>query len=338
MTDSEGIVKLTASTQIFNRDALVLDPVQEVDRIVQFLQENVYHQLHRQGGVVGISGGIDSSLVLALSARAFGPERVIGILMPEGESSPESAELAHKLADRYGVKTVTEDITTALSGFGCYERRNEAIQRIFPDYQPGWKAKITLPGNLLEKASLNIFRLTVTDFQGQEFSKRLPLQEYSQIVAASNFKQRTRMSMLYYHAELHNYAVIGTANKNEHALGFFVKYGDGGMDINPIGHLFKTQVYQLARYLEVPEEIQLRTPTTDTYPGGSTQEEFFYRIPFDLLDTIWFGAERGISSNEIAAEIGLSKEQVDHVIADIEQKIKTTAYLRMPVIIIEEEH
>jgi NAD+ synthase len=337
MTNSEGNLKLSEPTGTLNRDVLILDPAHEVDRIVQFLQENVLHRLHRQGGVVGISGGIDSSLVLALCARAFGPERVVGVLLPEGESSPESASLAHSLADHFGVRTVTEDISAALAGMGSYQRRDEAIRRIFPDYQAGWKAKITLPGNLLEKASLNVYRLTVTDFQGQEYSKRLPLQEYFQIVAASNFKQRTRMSMLYYHAELNNYSVVGTANKNEHGLGFFVKYGDGGMDVNPIGHLFKTQVYQLARFLDIPEEIQKRTPTTDTYPGGSTQEEFFYRIPFDLLDTIWFGAERGISSDEIAAGIGLSKEQVDHVIADVEQKIKTTAYLRMPVIIMEVE-
>jgi NAD+ synthase len=106
--------------------------------------------------------------------------------------------------------------------------------------------------------------------------KSRALREYLQIVAASNLKQRTRMSTLYYHAEMRNYAVIGTANKNEHDQGFFVKYGDGGVDIQPIAHLFKTQVYQLARYLGVPEEIQQRPPTTDTYSASCTQEEFSF--------------------------------------------------------------
>ena len=206
--------------------------------------------------------------------------------------------------------TVTEDISGALEGAGCYRRRDEAIRRIFPDFSAGWKAKIVLAGNLLEQAALNVFRLTVTDPQGQEFSKRLPVHEFAQIVAASNFKQRMRMSMLYYHAELRNYAVIGTANKNEHALGFFVKYGDGGVDIQLIAHLYKTQVYQLAKYLNVPDEIQRRTPTTDTYPGGSTQEEFFYRVPFDILDTVWLGHERGLPPAEIAQALDLSAEQV----------------------------
>lgn len=185
---------------------------------------------------------------------------------------------------------------------------------------------------MLEQDTLNIFYLTVTNPDGQEFTKRLPPRQYYQIVAASNFKQRSRMAMLYYHAELHNYAVIGTPNKNEHMLGFFVKHGDAGIDVSPIGHLFKTQVYQLARYLDVPEKIQKRPPTSDTYPGGSTQEEFFFRLPFDILDTIWLGCDRGIPNEEIAQGLGLTVEQVERVVNDIIRKQRTTAYLRMPVI------
>jgi NAD+ synthase len=315
----------------FGKNALELD-VAETGRIVDGLRQAVHHTLHRQGAVVGISGGIDSSVVLALCVRAFGPERVVGILLPEGESGPESVTLALQLAEQYGVQAVTEDISAALQGVGCYRRRDEAMARVFPDYGPGWKAKIVLPGNLLDQETLNVFSLTVTNPDGQEFAKRLPLREYYQIVAASNFKQRTRMTMLYYHAELRNYAVIGTANKNEHELGFFVKYGDGGADVQPIAHLFKTQVFQLARYLDVPEGIQKRIPTTDTYPGGSTQEEFFYRIPFDLLDAIWRGYELGIPTETIAATSGLGAEQVKRVIADIARKQRTTTYLRMPPI------
>lgn len=327
-----GPGSVQTNTIPFSKAQLNLDCEKEADRIEEGLRQAVFHDLHRQGAVIGISGGIDSSVVLALCARAFGPERVVGILLPEKESSSDSTKLAHQLADQYSVETVTENISAALEGFGCYHRRDEAIRRLFPDYQPGWGVKIVLPGNLLEEGTLNIFRLVVTDPRGNEYSKRMPLKEYFQVVASSNFKQRARMSFLYYHAESRNYAVVGTANKNEHDLGFFVKYGDGGMDVNPIGHLFKSQIFQLAKYLEVPEEIQKRTPTTDTYPGGSTQEEFFYRIPFDILDTIWLGYELGVSSDEIANALELSKEQVERVVADITHKKNATRYLRSQVI------
>lgn len=319
----------TTPVTVFTRRSLELDAAREVERIVQFLQENVQHKLHRQGAVLGISGGIDSSVVLALCVRAFGAQRVIGILLPERESSPESAELAHLLAKQFDVQTVTEDITAALEGAGCYRRRDEAVKRVFPEFEPDWKSKITLPGNLLDEDRLNIFSLTVIKPDGSEQTQRLPLREYAQIVASSNFKQRARMSMLYYHAELRNYAVIGTPNKNERDMGFFVKFGDGGADINPIGHLFKTQVFQLARYLDIPAEIQQRPPTTDTYSAGSTQEEFFYRIPFEILDLVWLGYERGVARSEIAAALDLTVDQVARVIADIERKHRATDYLRM---------
>ena len=319
----------------FDRSALNLDYAQETERIVNWLQERVLRAFRRQGAVVGISGGIDSSVVLALCVRAFGPQRVVGILLPERESSPESADLAHELAQCYGVEAFTEEISGALDGFGCYPRRDEAIQRVIPEYQPGWNTKIVLPGDLMERASLNLFYLVVTSPDGVEYRKRLPPQEYRQIVASSNFKQRTRMSMLYYHAELRNYAVIGTAQKNEHDLGFFVKYGDGGSDIAPILHLYKTQVFQLAAYLGVPESIQQRTPTTDTYPGGGSQEEFFYRIPFETLDAIWWGFEHGYANEEIARGLGLTTEQVTNVVNDIISKRNATAYLRTPPVSLE---
>ena len=322
----------------FGRDSLILDADQEIDRITAFLVETVHHSLRRQGAVVGISGGIDSAVTLALCARAFGPERVLGIQLPEKESSPENIPLASRLADHFHVQAITEDISPALEGLGCYRRRNEAIQQVFLDYRAGWKVKIVLPGDLLEHGTLNIFKLVIVDPAGNEFIKRLPLNEYYQIVASSNFKQRTRTLFEYYHAELRNYAVMGTPNKNEHELGFFVKYGDGGYDVAPIRHLFKSQVYQLAEALDIPTEICQRPPTTDTYPGGGTQEEFFYRIPFAILDCIWHGFEQEVDHVEIAAALDLTTEQVERVIADIQRKQQTTRYLRIPPLGIEDNH
>ncbi len=314
----------------FHRNILQLDAEQEIHNLSQFLRETIFQHFRRRGAVVGISGGIDSSVVAALCVRALGPDKVIGILLPEKESSGDSARLAHELAGRLGIQTITEDITGALEGAGCYQRRDEAIRRLFPEFGPGWKSKITLPGSLLDQNTLNFFYLTVINPQGEEFRQRIPNAEFFQIMAASNFKQRTRMAMLYYHAELRNFAVVGTANKNEHELGFFVKYGDGGTDINPIIHLFKSQVYQLARRLDIPQEIQERTPTSDTYSAGSSQEEFFFRLPFEILDTIWAGYEQGLPSAEIAQVLGLEAEQVERVIADIARKQRTTRFLRTP--------
>jgi NAD+ synthase len=320
------------TSEHFTKHMLDLDVENETKRIITSLRRNVHEKLHRQGAVVGISGGIDSSTVLALCVCAFGAQRVVALLLPEKESSPDSAVLAQMVAQHFGVEPIVEDITGALNGVGCYQRRDEAIARIFPNYGTGWKAKIILPGKLLDHDTLNVFYLAVTDPAGHEFVQRLPPQEYRQIMAASNFKQRARMAMLYYHAESKNYAVIGTANKNEHAQGFFVKHGDGGIDVNPIVHLLKTQVYQLARYLGVPEEICKRVPTSDTYSGASTQEEFFFRVPFEILDVIWDGYERGVTCAEIAQALDLTNDQVERVISDILRKQRTTTYLRMPAL------
>jgi len=313
----------------FRKDSINIDPVKVAEEITSKLKENVTKKLKKRGAVVGISGGIDSSVVLALCAKTFGPERVLGIMMPENDSNPDSLELAKKLSAKFNTNYVVENMTEAVAGFGCYKRRDEAIKNVFPEFNSNYKAKIILPTNLMEKETLNVFHLTIIAPDGKEKSERIPLKEYLQIVAASNFKQRSRMCMLYYHAESRNYAVIGTGNKNEHEQGFFVKYGDGGADIKPIAHLFKTQVFQLADYLEVPEEIRKRTPTTDTYSAEQTQEEFFYRVPFDILDRVWFGWEKGVPAEDIANALGLSKENVESIIHDTQRKIRTTEYLRM---------
>ncbi|WP_322791791.1 NAD(+) synthase [Bellilinea sp.] len=315
---------------VFSKNILQIDAPQETERIANWIKTSVLNDLHRRGVVVGISGGIDSSVVAALCVRALGNQKVLGILLPESESSPESKQLALELAKTLGIETLTEDISDALRGAGCYQRRDEAIRRIVPQFGGAWKSKITLPGSLLDEQTLNVFYLTVVSPDGEEITKRIPTAEFLQIMAASNFKQRTRMAMLYYHAERKNYAVAGTANKNEHDLGFFVKYGDGGVDLSPILHLFKSQVYQLAKYLEIPSEIQQRPPTSDTYSAGSTQEEFFFRLPFEVLDLIWFGIEKGYSPAEIAAQLELSEEQVNRIALDIQQKKRTTEYLRRP--------
>jgi NAD+ synthase len=318
----------------FGPHILDINPAAETERIVTLLRTSVRQNLHRYGGVVGISGGIDSSVVLGLCVRAFDPQNVAAVMMPEKDSDPETERLSRLVAGHFDAKPILENITPILEGFGCYPRRDEAIRHVFPEYDAtaGYKAKIGLPQNLLDEDTLNVFSLTIVTPDGYEKTQRLPIRDYYQIVAASNFKQRTRMAMLYYHAELRNYAVIGTANKDEHDQGFFVKYGDGGVDIKPIAHLYKTQVYQLANYLEVPEEIRQRSPTTDTYSAHSTQQEFFFRLPFETMDLLWYALENNVPISEVAQDMELTEQQVQRVYNDLTRKQHTTEYLRMPPI------
>jgi NAD+ synthase len=314
----------------FHKEILLFNDVESVcNTIVEKLKNDVTHKLHRLGGVVGISGGIDSSVTFALMVKALGPEKVLGIMLPEKDSSPDSAMLAEKLAIKFNVKTLTENITEALKGFRCYERRDEAVQHVFPEYNPKeFKMKIgikTSPSSMLPP----IFSVVIVDKNGQEQSKILPAPDYLQIVSASNFKQRTRMSMLYYHAERLRYAVIGTPNKHEVEQGFFVKYGDSAVDIMPISHLYKTQVYQLAEYLKIPNEIIERTPTSDTYSAEQTQEEFFFQMPFHTMDLLWFAFENNYELEEVSQVMDLSVEKLNQIFANFKRKKETTEYLRM---------
>jgi NAD+ synthase len=318
----------------FSKDIVLLNDVEKViDEIVLKLRNDVFQVLRRFGGVIGISGGIDSSVCLALAARAFGPEKIVGIIMPEQDSSSESEILARELASKLNVKTIKEELTSTLSGLKCYERRDEAVKRVFPEYNPDtYKMKIGVKQTGLYTNLPPVFSLTIIDMNGIKQEKILPAKDYLQIVAASNFKQRSRMAMLYYHSESLHYAVIGTPNKHEQEQGFFVKYGDGGADVMPIGNLYKTQVYQLADFLGVPKSIIERTPTTDTYSAEQTQEEFFYQLPFEEMDIYWFGFENGYSPKDVASVMGETEERIIALFKNFERKKITTEYLRTPPI------
>ncbi len=312
----------------FDKDILKLDCAKTQEELTSSIISQIRDDLKKTGAVIGISGGIDSSLCAALCAVALGPERVLGVMMPEQDSSPDSRTLALELAARFGFETITEVITGGLSGMRCYERRDEAIKQVFPDFNENWKSKITISGNILDSKAFNFFNLEVEDESGQKMTKRMPRSAYLQVVAASNLKQRLRMTTLYYHAERRNWAVIGTGNKDEHMQGFFVKYGDGGADLKPIAHLFKEQVFEMARHLGVPDSILGRTPTTDTYTAECTQEEFFFGLDFYNMDMIWYAMENDIPAAEVAAVLNLSEEQIERAMVGIKRKIVATEYLR----------
>lgn len=318
-----------------SRELLKIDAAKETERIEAAIRQLAFKQLKRKGVVVGLSGGIDSSVVAALSVRALGRDRVLGLFMPESDSSDESLEFGRMIADFLGIKTVLEDISPILKAAGCYRRRDEAIRTVIPEFQEGYKSKIVLP-SILDASRYPIFSVVVQSPEGIQTKARLTVDAYLGILAATNFKQRTRKMVEYYYADRMQYAVAGTPNRLEYDQGFFVKNGDGAADLKPIAHLYKTQVYQLAAYLEIPQEIQRRPPTTDTYSLEQSQEEFYFSLPYDKMDLCLYGKNHGIPCEEIAPALGLSAEQIQRVYRDIDTKRSATSYLHLGPLLVEE--
>jgi len=318
----------------FGPSVLALDAAATSARIESAVAQQVRATLHRRGAVVGLSGGIDSSVVCALCARALGPDRVLAILMPERDSSDDALRLGRLVAETLGVAHVVEDIGPTLESAGCYRRQDEAIRQVFPDWGPGWRCKLTLP-SILEGQRLNVTYLTVARPDGTELRARLPADAYMKMVAATNMKQRTRKGMEYYHADRLGYAVAGTPNRLEYDQGFFVKNGDGAADVKPIAHLYKTQVFALAEHLGVPEEVRRRTPTTDTFSMSQTQEEFYFALPYDRMDLCLYAYNHEVPPAEVGAALGLTAEQVERVYRDIEAKRRAARYLGAPPLLVE---
>ena len=320
--------------QLTEADLLAIDPEEAVASIVAALREIVGRELRRRGAVVGVSGGIDSSVTLALCARAFGPERTLALLMPETDSSDDTLDLSRSVADTYGVPAVLEDITPILSAVRCYERRDEAVRKVVPEFGEGWRFKIVLP-SVLGTDTYRLFTLVAQSPDGETVEARLPASEYLTIVAATNFKQRTRKMLEYFHADANNFAVAGTPNRLEYDQGFFVKLGDGAADVKPIAHLYKTQVYRLAEHLGIPEAVRARQPTTDTYSLEQTQDEFYFSLPYAQMDVCLYGHNHGIEPERIAETIGIAADDVRRVYEDIDQKRRTTRYLHLSAQLVE---
>jgi len=317
----------------FSADVLSIDLAAEADRICAEIRRIVSHDLKRRGLVVALSGGIDSSCVAALAARALGPAHVHGLHMPERDSSEETIKLSKSVSDTFGFDSTVEELTPILEGLRCYQRRDEAIRMVFPDYGAGWKSKIVLPGVPESGEGYNVYYLVAQTPSGEMIKKRLPPKAYLQIVAATNFKQRTRKMLEYYHADRLHFATTGTPNRLEYDQGFFVKNGDGAADVKPIAHLYKTQVYAMARFLGVPTAICNRAPTTDTYSLAQGQDEFYFALPYDKMDLALWAKNHGVGAAEVAPVIGLSPAQVEWVYKDIDQKRSTTRYMHLPPVL-----
>ena len=324
-----------ASERAFSADVLRLDAPAEIERTSGAIREQIFKTLRRKGAVLGLSGGIDSSVTAALCVQAIGADRVLGLLMPEGESASETTGLGQLVAAHLGIRTIIEDITPILEAAGCYSRRDAAIRTLFPEYGAGYKSKIVLPSSL-ENDSYKLFSLVVESPSGEQKRARLTADAYLAILAATNFKPRARKMMEYHYADRFQYAVAGTPNRLEYDQGFFVKLGDGAADLKPIAHLYKTQVYELANILGIPEEIRLRPPTADTYSLAQSQEEFYFSLPYDKLDLCLFGLNHGVSPEDVAPSVDLTPEQVERVYRDIVSKRRATTYLHMAPMLVED--
>lgn len=309
----------------FGMSTLALDVETEADRIAEQIVSYT-QRVRRKGAVVALSGGIDSSVTAGLCVRALGPERVFGIHMPERDSSPETLELSQSVSNAFGFDSAVEDLTSTLDALGAYRRRDDAIRLVCPEYGEGYLSKIVLP-SVIDSDSYRLYSVVVRDPSGAEQRYRLTPEAYLGIVAATNFKQRARKMFEYYHADRLNFVTTGTPNRLEYDQGFFVKLGDGAADIKPIAHLYKTQVYQLAEFLGVPDEVRSRPSTTDTYSLPQSQEEFYFSLPHDRMDLCLYAHNNGVGVDEVATATGLTAEQVTRVFHDIDQKRRSTAYL-----------
>lgn len=315
----------------FTRDVLQLDLEKKTEELAEALERSVIHDLRRRGVVVAVSGGIDSACVAALAVRALGKERVFGLLLPERDSADESTVYGKKLCERLGIAYELHDIAPALEALGCYRRRDAAVRSVFPSFTSDMPWKI-----VLGKGGLNIFYVVLRTPDGVEHRVRLTPSAYLEIVAATNFKQRTRKLLEYFHADRLVYAVAGTPNRLEYDQGFFVKQGDGAADVKPIAGLYKSQVYALACHLGVIEEILGREPTTDTYSLEQSQEDFYFSVHYSQLDLLLWAKNNQVPSEEAGRVVGLPTAQVERVYADIDQKRRSTAYLHMPPLLLED--
>ncbi len=317
----------------FSTKVLQLDEAAEVARIAARLREILRTDLHRRGLIIAISGGIDSAVCAALCVQAVGKDKVFGLLLPERDSSSDSARRGKMVTEQLGIEYLVEDIAPTLEAIGCYRWRDAAIRKVFPDYAANWKSKIAIASGA--EAKFSFFKIVVQSPDGQIHEARLGAPEYLQVVASTSFKQRIRKTIEFFHADRLNYAVVGTPNRLEYDQGFFVKNGDGSADVKPIAHLYKTQVYALARHLNLPEEICMAKPTTDTYSMPQGQDEFYFALPYDRMDLALWAHNHHVPAAELAKVLGIEVKQAEHVYSDIENKRRTTRMLHLSPVLIE---
>jgi len=282
-----------------------------VDEISTFLHDTIFEKFYKHGAIVGLSGGIDSAVTMALCVKALGSKKVLGLTMFEKESSEHNKSLINKISKNYNIEIKNIDITTILDSYGVYSNREKIVKNNFSNFNSNCKYRVVVPPN---SNSIGMPYLEVLDDKNKQHKLKISSSDFLSLTAATSIKHRVRMSLLYYHAEKNNLSVVGTTNKSEYLQGYFVKYGDGGSDIEPLVNLYKSQVYQIGNFLNIDNEIMSNAASPDVWSYNTTDEEFFYTVPYDVVDLILYSRVNNLSISEIQKLSNLSEEKIQSLI------------------------
>ena len=288
------------------------------EKLPLFIQETVADTLRKEGIVIGVSGGVDSALIATLAVEALGHDHVYGLILPEKESSPSSRELAMRLCKKLKIPYGEVPITPMLESFGIYTQKEALIRELFPQYDPAvHTTNLFLPPGISTMSLLALPSIRLSDENGSISTKRLSAPQYLKLISLQNVKQRTRMIVLYMQAEKMNYSVSGTTNKSELLTGYFVKFGDGGVDLEPIADMYKLQVYKLSEMLNIDKKIISRAPSPDTWSHFTSDEDFYLRMPYDILDQLLYAEEHHIPLEIVQKNTGLNTGQIESALKHI---------------------
>lgn len=304
----------------------IKDLEKTVNKISDFIKDEISNRFQKSGAMVGLSGGIDSAVTAALCTRSLGSEKVFGLIMPEKESEPSSQKHAEKVAEKYNIKTKIIDITPILESFGVYQNKESIIKEKFPDFNSDCKYRVVVPPKV--KNTIGIPFVEILDDKKKQHKLKISSSEFLALTAATSIKHRVRMTMLYFHGEKNNLCVMGTTNKSEYLQGYFVKYGDGGSDIEPLVNLYKLQIYQMGRFLRIPEEILTKDASPDVWSFPTTDEEFFYSIPYDVVDLMLYAQENNLSVKDIQKLSDLSIDDIENLLRIQNQKRAKSQHMR----------
>jgi len=297
-----------------------------INSIENFVKEEISKRFQKRGAVIGISGGIDSAVMAAICAKSIDPKQVLGLIMPEKESDPTSQILAKKVAEQFQIETKIIDITSILESFGVYSIKEQIVKEKFSNFNNNCKYRVVVPSKF--SSSVGIPFLEILDDENKKRQFKISTSEFLTLTASTSIKHRIRMTMLYYHAEKNNFCVVGTTNKSEFLQGYFVKYGDGGTDIEPLTNLYKSQIYQIGEFLKVPNEILEKDASPDIWSFNTSDEEFFYSVPYHVVDLILYARENNMEKSEIEKISNLSLEQIERLLQFQNQKRVKSQHMR----------